>query len=381
MSLMRIAQIAPPWVSVPPTGYGGVERIISELTEELVRRGHEVTLFASGDSRTAAHLSSYYPKAIGNDGNKKGSTSAPLLQAFPAFLQASSFDIIHSHDRETLFLGSLIRTPFINTIHGTLMPEELEEEKRAVYRTCSRVPFVSISNFQRNGFPELHYISTVYNGIDIKDFEFSYVKGTYLAWLGRITPKKGIVEAIRIARKAGVSLKIAAVIDPIDQEFFDRFVKPEIDNSTVQFMGELSGVQRSEFLKNAIALLFPIRWHEPFGLVMTEAMACGTPVLATNFGSVPEVIQNGTTGYIVEGSPWDVKQPLSEWKEDEKGIANLAQSLQSVLALNDSAYQAMRKAARDRVERLFTVGHMVDGYEKAYELVISQGKHETTGRT
>ncbi|MCJ7826338.1 glycosyltransferase, partial [Patescibacteria group bacterium] len=164
----------------------------------------------------------------------------------------------------------------------------------------------------------------------------------------------------------GIPLKIAAAIDPIDQPFFDRWVKPEIDNTTVQFIGELIGDKRSEFLKNALALLFPIRWHEPFGLVMVESMACGTPVIATNFGSTLEVIEEGVTGYVVEGSVWDVKQPILNWKEDEVGIGNIKNALQKLLSLNEGSYRAMRRASRDRVERLFTVSSMVDGYEKVY---------------
>jgi len=367
---MRIAQIAPPWVAVPPTGYGGVERIISELTEELVRRGHEVTLFATGDSKTSGTLSSYYEKAIGNDGYKKGNAFTTLLHTFPAFAAASSFDIIHSHDPMTLFFGSLIGKPYVHTIHGTLVEGEIDEGKRKAYKLCSHLPFVSISNNQRKGIPELNYVSTVYNGIAIDEFSYSDKKGTYLCWFGRITPKKGVIEAIQIARAVGIPLKIAAVIDPIDQPFFDRWVKPEIDNTKVQFVGELIGGKRSEFLKNAFALLFPIRWHEPFGLVMVEAMACGTPVVATHFGSTPEVIEEGVTGYVVEGSVWDARQPISDWQQDDVGIANMEKGLRNLLSLDEGSYKAMRKSARDRVERLFTVSSMVDAYEKVYENTI-----------
>lgn len=372
---MRIAQIAPPWVSVPPIGYGGVERIVSQLTEELVRRGHEVTLFASGDSKTSAHLSSYYPKAIGNDGSKKGDMVS-LLHAMPAFVHASQFDIIHSHDRMSLLLGLLTKTPFVHTLHGTLVPGEIEEGKREVYAPCSQLPFVSISNSQREGFPSLNYVATVYNGILVDEFSFNEKKGSYLAWFGRITPKKGVVEAIRVARNVGMPLKIAAAIDPIDQPFFDQFVKPEIDNSTVQFIGELSGQERTDFLKNALALLFPIRWHEPFGLVMTESMACGTPVVATNFGSTPEIIEDGVTGYVVTGSPWDATKPISQWKEDGVGIENMEKGLRKLLALDESAYTAMRKAARRRVEEKFSVHTMVDAYEAVYQRIIASA----TGR-
>ena len=375
---MRIAQIAPPWVAVPPTGYGGIERIISQLTEELVRRGHEVTLFATGDSKTSATLSSYYKQAIGNDGYKKGNAFTTLLHTFPAFARASSFDIIHSHDPMTVFFGALIKTPIVHTIHGTLVEGEIDEGKRQAYQLCSHLPFASISNNQRKGLPELTYVSTVYNGIDMNEFTYSDKKGTYLAWFGRITPKKGVVEAIRVARKVGIPLKIAAVIDPIDQQFFDRFVKPEIDNATVHFIGELTGKDRSEFLKNALALLFPIRWHEPFGLVMIESMACGTPVIATNFGSTSEVIEDGVTGYIVEGSVWDTRQPISNWQQDDVGIITMEKALRNLLSLDEESYKAMRKACRDRVERLFTVSSMVDGYEKVYKHVIAREKYGNT---
>jgi len=374
---MRIAQIAPPWVSVPPKGYGGVERIVSQLTEELVRRGHEVTLFASGDSQTSAHLSAYYPQAIGNDGYKKGNAFTTLLHAFPAFIASSSFDIIHSHDPMTLFFGSLSHTPFVHTIHGSVMADEIDKGKREVYAACSRLPYISISNDQRNGFPELQYIATVYNGVELNEFTYSEKKGTYVAWFGRITPKKGVIEAIRVARNVGIPLKIAAVVDPIDREFFDRFVKPEIDNVSIQFIGELKGSKRSEFLAHASALLFPVRWHEPFGLVMVESMACGTPVIATNIGSPSEIVDDDVTGYIVEGSAWDVTKPLSEWHEDTVGIAHMEKALRTLVSLDSGSYMAMRKASRKRVEEKFTVQAMVDGYEAVYKKLLNLSSRGT----
>ncbi len=369
---MRIAQIAPPWVAVPPAGYGGVERVVSDLTEELVRRGHAVTLFASGDSKTAGTLSSYYPTAIGNDGTKKGNAFTSLLHIYPAFEHSGAFDIIHSHDPMTFFFAKTAGVPVIHTIHGTLVESEIDPMKRRVYERFPTIPVVSISDKQRTGMPGLNYVRTVYNGIPTASFTFREKRGTYLAWIGRITPKKGAVEAIRAALAVGVPLKIAAIVDAIDRPFFERFVKPLIDGQRIQFVGELKESQRSDFLGNASALLFPIRWQEPFGLVMTEAMACGTPVIATRFGSTPEIIEDGKTGWLIEGSQWPANKPLDDWQEDTVAVPALINALKGMLAMDDAVYGRMRRDARSAVEKRFSIGAMVDGYESAYATVMEK---------
>jgi len=365
---MRIAQIAPPWVRVPPQGYGGVERIVSQLTEELVKRGHDVTLFASGDSQTHARLSSYFPLSIGNDGNKKKNLYSMLFHLYPAFRDSHTFDVIHCHDiYQSMFFADLVATPVVHTIHGTLMKHEQPEDRREVYEQFSHQSFVSISNAQRAGLPHLHYIDTVYNGIDMSEFSFGKGDGGYVAWMGRITPKKGIVEAIEAAKQVGIPLRIAAVVDPVDQEFFDRFVAPSIDGTEVQFVGELKEKERESFFQHAKALLNPIRWHEPFGLVMVEAMACGTPVIATRMGSTPEIVEDGSTGFLGEGTPLAHDMEVSAFSIDPVSVSFLTQALQKIVSLDQSAYSAMRERNRKRVERLFTVASMVDGYEKVYE--------------
>jgi len=369
---MRIAQIAPPWVAVPPVGYGGIERIISQLTEELVRRGHEVTLFATGDSTTGATLSYVFEKAVGNNFFLKANPFTTSFQVYPAFKNAASFDIIHSHEIQSLFFANLTKTPFVHTLHGTMYADELDELKRKCYQTFSGVSYVSISDSQRQGLPELNYTATVYNGIDMGEFAFSDTRGTYAVWLGRITPKKGVAEAIEVAKRVGIPLTIAAAIDPVDQPFFDTIVAPLVDGTRVRFVGELHGKEKSELLRSAAVLLMPIRWHEPFGLVMPEAMACGTPVIATRFGSTAEIIKDGVTGYVVEGTLWDVKEPISNWKKDEEGIANMTEALKKLLSLDDAAYRGMRVSSRKHAQDHFTIEKMVDGYEAVYRDLISK---------
>ncbi len=350
---MRIAQVAPPWLPVPPVGYGGVEAVVYDLTEELVARGHEVTLFATGDSKTTAKLSFVYKNALGNDGSLKNNPYTQLFQIYPVFSQSNQFDIIHVHgEGQAMFFADLIKTPVIHTIHGTLTEGEQNPDKRKVYEMFSKQNFVSISDAQRKGLPRLNYVATVYNGIDLTQFSVGDGSGEYLAWLGRVTPKKGVVEAIHVARAVGVPLRLAAFIDPIDQPFFDREIKPLIDGSTVQFVGQLNHEERSMFLAKAKAFLFPIKWQEPFGLVMIEAMAAGTPVVAFSRGSVPEIVVDGKTGFVVS---------------DETGMA---EALKKLLSLDTNSYQAMRQTCRTHIEANFTVQKMIDGYEAVYRKLI-----------
>jgi glycosyltransferase involved in cell wall biosynthesis len=294
---MRIAQIAPLHEAVPPKLYGGTERVVSFLTEELVALGHHVTLFASGDSVTSADLVPVWPHALRLDQGIRDTVAPHMLLMETIRERACEFDILHFHvDYWPFSLFSRQRTPFLTTMHGRLDLLELQ----TVFDTFPTVPLVSISNAQRQPLPQARFIGTVLHGLPPGLLTPQPVKPSYLAFLGRISPEKGPDRAIRIARACGIPLKIAAKVDRADQPYFDSVIRPMLQGGGVEMVGEIGDAQKSEFLSNAIALLMPIDWPEPFGLVMIEAMACGTPVIAINHGSVPEIIEDGVSGYIVD---------------------------------------------------------------------------------
>ena len=293
---MRIAQIAPLMEAVPPKLYGGTERIVAYLTDELVAMGHEVTLFASGDSSTTANLEPGCERALRLDPTVRDSV-APLLAMLEKVAQrARDFDVVHLHCD---YLGyPVLRragVPFLATLHGRLDLPEL----KSLYRVFSDVPVISISNSQRRPLPEAAYFATVYHGLPERLLLRGSGSGGYLAFIGRISPEKAPDRAIRIAARAGMQLKIAAKIDPVDRDYFKAEIEPLLAQPHVEFIGEIGEHEKAEFLGNAAGLLFPITWPEPFGLVMIEAMACGTPVIALPNGSVPEVVEDGITGFIV----------------------------------------------------------------------------------
>jgi glycosyltransferase involved in cell wall biosynthesis len=294
---MHIAQIAPLTEAIPPKLYGGTERVVSWLTEELIALGHDVTLFASGDSVTAARLEAVWPRALRLDGAVRDPNALHMLMLERVFRRAADFDFLHFHlDYYPFSLFLRQPTPFVTTLHGRLdLPEH-----QPVFDTFSSVPVVSISNSQRRPLPQAHWVRTVHHGLPEHLLEPKPVKPSYFAFLGRIAPEKGIDRAIRIAQHCGVPLKVAAKVDTVDREYFDEKIEPMIRSGNVEYIGEISDHEKSEFLSGAIALLVPIDWPEPFGLVMIEAMACGTPVIAFNRGSVPEVVTEGLTGFIVE---------------------------------------------------------------------------------
>jgi glycosyltransferase involved in cell wall biosynthesis len=294
---MKIAQIAPLVESVPPSLYGGTERVVSWLTEELVRQGHEVTLFASGDSRTAARLEPVVPRALRLQGIHDCTPSNMLMLARVIDCQ-KQFDVLHFHTdffHYPLFRRLSHRT--LSTLHGRQDLPHLPD----LYRAFPDMPLVSISNHQRRPVPKVNWRGTVYHGMPQNLFRLGSGDGGYLAFLGRICADKGILPAIEIARLAGLPLKVAAKVDPADQEYFDQEVKPVLQASPhVAFIGEINDTQKQQFLGEAKALLFPINWPEPFGLVVIESMACGTPVIAFNSGSVPEILEDGVTGFVVD---------------------------------------------------------------------------------
>lgn len=338
---MKIAQIAPPWEQVPPITYGGIELVVSRLTDELVRRGHEVTLFASGDSQTLAKLEAVTPMALRFDREIREPMMYELAETSQVYQRAGEFDIIHSHVGVwSLPLAAMVTTPTVHTLHG-----RFTRDNSKVFSQHKTQPFISISNAQRQ--LDLNYVGTVYNGTCVEEFPFiaEPQNPPYLAFLGRFSPEKGPQHAIQIAKQAGWHLKLAGKVDIVDKEFFDTQIAPHIDGKQIEFLGELNHVQKAELLGNAAATLFPITWDEPFGLVMIESMATGTPVIAMKMGSVPEVIAHGETGFICENY------------EDMAGYIPAALELD-------------RRKCRDRVSKYFSVETMVDGYEAIYEQIL-----------
>lgn len=341
---MRIAQVAPLYESVPPKLYGGTERVVSYLTEELVKMGYEVVLFASGDSQTQAKLIPISPNALRLDKNCRDSLIWHLYMLEEVFKRANLFDIIHFHI-EYLHLPLALRynVPFVTTLHGRLdLPEYAP-----FFRKFKTAPFVSISNSQRKPLPWLNWQATVYHGLPKDLYRFYPERGKYLAFLGRISPEKRPDRAIAIAEKFGMKLKIAAKIDKADEVYFKEVIKPLLKSSWVEFIGEIGEREKNEFLGNAYALLFPIDWPEPFGLVMIESLACGTPVVAWRCGSVPEIIEDGKTGFIV------------------KSIEEAVFVLDKVSTLN-------RENCRKSFEKRFTAKRMAEDYIRIYQNIISK---------
>src|SRR5499433_937165 len=297
---MRIAQVAPLTEAVPPKLYGGTERVVHWLTEELVALGHDVTLFASGDSHTSGKLEAVWPKALRLDGAVRDPNALHMvmLERVRQKCDDEDFDFLHFHlDYYPFSLFYRQPTPFLTTLHGRLdLPEH-----QPVFTTFSKVPVISISNAQRRPVPQANWVRTIHHGLPERLLTPQPAKQEYLAVLGRIAPEKGVDRAIKIAMRCGIPLKIAAKVDRADEEYYEQLISPLITgNPLVEYIGEITDHEKSDFLSGAMGLLVPIDWPEPFGLVMIEAMACGTPVIAYNRGSAPEVIEDGLTGFIVE---------------------------------------------------------------------------------
>src|SRR5579859_2885985 len=294
---MHIAQIAPLTEAIPPKLYGGTERVVHWLTEELVALGHDVTLFASGDSSTSAKLEAVWPRALRLDGSVRDPNALHMLMLERVRQRADEFDFLHFHlDYYPFSLFLRQSVPFVTTLHGRLdLPEH-----QPVFTTFSSVPVISISNAQRRPVPQANWTRTIHHGLPENLLTPRPTRPSYLAVLGRIAPEKGVDRAIRIAIRCGIPLKIAAKVDRADQDYYDEIIKPLIDHPLVEYIGEIGDHEKSDFLSGALGLLVPIDWPEPFGLVMIEAMACGTPVIAYNRGSVPEIVEEGLTGFIVE---------------------------------------------------------------------------------
>jgi len=340
---MRIAQIAPLYESVPPKLYGGTERVVAHLSDALVDRGHDVVLFASGDSKTRAELVPCRDIALRLDKKLSWDVPAHLVMLAQIRKQASDFDILHFHlDCFHLPLFQDIADRTLTTVHGRQDINDL----RRLHRHYPNFPLVSISASQRLPLPHLRWMKTIHHGYPKAQYVFSPApKGDYLAFLGRIAPEKGVDRAIEIARRTGYPLRIAAKVDPADKDYFEARILPLLDAPGVQFIGEIAEAEKSDFLGGARALLFPISWPEPFGLVMIEAMACGTPVIAFNQGAVPEIVRHGVTGFIVK----TVDQAV-------KSVERLA--------------EIDRVTIRATFERYFSVEVMATSYEVAYTEVL-----------
>jgi len=340
---MRIAQIAPLTEAVPPARYGGTERVVSWITEELVARGHDVTLFASGDSMTAATLEPMWPRALRLDPSVLDPIALHMLMLERVRQRVHEFDCLHFHlDYYPFSLFSRQATPFVTTLHGRLdLPEH-----QPVFRTFSSIPVVSISNAQRSPLPHAGWVRTIYHGMPLELLTPRHEAPRYLAFLGRIAPEKRVDRAIRIARAARLPLRIAAKIDKADREYFETEIRTLLDQPDVEYCGQIADGEKAEFLSGAIALLAPFDWPEPFGLVMIEAMACGTPVIAYRRGSAPEVVEDGISGFVVD---------------DEAGAVAAIARLPLV----------SRERIRCRFEERFSVERMVDEYLDVYRSLIA----------
>ncbi|MBP0588380.1 glycosyltransferase family 4 protein [Paraburkholderia sp. LEh10] len=349
---MRIAQVATLYERVPPVAYGGTERVVSWLTEELVARGHTVTLFASGDSITQADLVSVYPRALREIEDKADPLAFHVAMLEQVVRRSDEFDIVHFHTDYTSFpFGRRLRCPQLTTLHWRLDVPGLE----TMYREFGDMPVVSISDAQRAPLPDLAWQGTIYHGLPSRLLTFHPVPSDYLAFVGRIAATKGPDVAIEIARRANMRIEIAAKIDNADRAYYERDIAPLMKEPQVCYRGELDDQHKNDFVGQARALLFPIDWPEPFGLVLVEALACGTPVIAFGRGSVPEIIDHGATGFIV--------RTIDEAVEAVKKLDGID-----------------RARCRAEFEKRFTVGRMTDEYLTAYAKLIDDAQHSVRTR-
>lgn len=338
---MKIAMLAPPWIKIPPAGYGGIEWVVYYVTNELVIRGHEVTLFATGDSTTNADLACSFPKEMPN---RIGETMLEVQHAANCIERADEFDIIQDHTGfSVVAYASLVRTPIVHTLHGPFTPETC-----SFYRDFKRSAwYVAISDYQRSCCPGLQYAGTVYNPLDINGWPFvpASEKEDYLLAFGRICADKGFHTAIEVAKRTGMRLIMAGALQPANRDYYETVIKPQIDGDQIQYVGETSLSEKWKLFSRARAFLFPIQWPEPFGIVMTEAMATGTPVIAFPEGSVPEVVEDGVTGFTVK---------------------TVDEMIEAVGRLDEIDAET----CREHVQNKFSVAKCTDRYEQVYETVL-----------
>lgn len=346
---MKVALVAPQFEAIPPVGYGGTELVVANIIKGLMAKGYDVTVYASGDSKTKAKVKAVAPKALWK--SERRAYSDTFYQALELDMvreDEKKYDIIHNHlDYNFFILTRFLSTPTVTTFHG---PVNRKEQIGLYRRFGKNNHFVSISNDQRKDAPNLNWTKTVYNGIDMGLYGLAKKpRRDYLLWLGRADQSKGPDLAIKIAKKFGMKLKLVCRVSSWEEEFFNKAVKPHIDGKKVEFIGEITLKEKVKLYQNAYATLMPNRWREPFGLVMTESMACGTPVIGTPFGSIPEIIKEGEVGFM------------------GKDVDEMAKKLKGVREIDP-------KTCYDRVQKLFSVEAMADGYIKAYEKVLKKGK-------
>lgn len=350
---LRIAQISAIWERTPPPKYGGTERVVSYLTERLVQEGHDVTLFACGTSQTSAHLIATYPRPLYRDNIPWTNITYPLLHITEVFDHAQEFDIIHMHlnvssDYISMPLAKPIQHKVIFTMHFPYPATQARRDRHLVLQKYKHLNFVSISNAQRSGGENLNWVATVYNGIDVSLYQFHPRPKDYFVWVGKFVPQKGVKEAIEAARMAHVKLILAGTIDTLNRvgkKYYEEEIAPLIDGKQIEYVGEVSDAQKNDYFGNAIATLNPIQWNEPFGLVMTESMACGTPVIAFANGAAPEIITDGQTGFLVTTT----KEMVKRMKDVEK---------------------LDRQACRTRVEQSFSSETMTRKYVEVYRQAL-----------
>ncbi|OGY50862.1 MAG: hypothetical protein A3B89_04100 [Candidatus Buchananbacteria bacterium RIFCSPHIGHO2_02_FULL_40_13] len=353
---LRIAQVAPLWFTIPPKGYGGIERIVSMLTEELMLRGHEVTLFAAPGSQTSAKLVSVFDRSLSEANIPWSNPIWNLRNLSTAFEMAAkgAFDIIHSHlDLWALFFQNLTKVPSIHTMHNPLYrtnADATKDDRLQLFTeeaSCTNIVFISESA-RKLAMVDLPKSRVIYNGIDLEHFRFNKKGGEHFIWIARMNKHKGVENAIAVCERLNIKLLLAGRIDPTQQEYFEKVIKPHI-NKKIQYVGELKDSELSDFYGNAKALLYPIEWEEPFGLVVAEAMACGTPVIAYKRGSMEELVKNGESGFVIESD-----------------IEKLIEAMGKIDQIDRSA---VRRQAKDN----FSKERMVDEYEKLYyELCLKQ---------
>lgn len=381
MTKLKIAQIVNIWQSIPPDGYGGTERVVADLCSGLGRRGHHITLYASGDSNADVHLKYFFAKKLLHKNIPWSNYLYSLthfLKSFEDIKRQGDFDIIHGHysvasDLISVSFAHLFDIPSVFTLHTVLPVSDKQKDRRILMEGADKLNYISISNSQRQ-IP-LNFLATIYHGINLDDFGFSDgARDNHMMWLGRIVPEKGLESCFEVANRLSKKLLVVGRVDKeskLSLSYFEDNIKEKLEDKNITYIEEADSKRRNELLTKSKLLLFPIQWEEPFGLVMIEAMACGTPVIAFARGSVPEVIVDGVTGFIVNSSNEDIR---GDWAVKKTGIEGLVEAVERIYKMPEEVYRKMRRAARAHVEEKFTLQKMVEGYETIYKQILGHTK-------